>query len=292
MPQKNYCCENSESCTLMSVTSLNTCSDSGSGSRSISRSRSLCPESKSLCPDSNSLCPDSNSLCPDSNSLCPDSNSLCPNSNSSSNSDSSCVTYSDKTSCSSNTDRSLSGPKVCTKTCGPVDEDCEVIDTRACDRLIKRYNCSREELLAIADIVIILNFIKNKLSAVKPNVLLRITERHTVQENIVWLESFIDTLFCVLRKNEAYKVIKVKICKLKNDSDEVISNRTYLLKVKFNTKKGCTTRNIPITFFWTHLSNNLPLSYNKVLDISIKNIGTEITGLDALAVRPFLQENI
>lgn len=303
MPQKNYSCENSDSCSLMSVTSLNTCSESKnvcSESKSRSRSISLCPDSRSLCPDSSSLCPESRSLCPDSSSLCPESRSLCPDSRS--GSDNSCVTYSDKTSCSASFDRSSRGPcdrpcekpceRPCDRPCVLEDGNCEVIDNRACDRLVKRYNCSREELLAVSDIIVMLNFIKSKLSAVRPNILERRTEKYTVQENIVWIESFIDTLFCVLRKNEAYKVIKVRVCKLKNDSDEVISNRTYLLKVKFNTRKGCITRNIPITFYWTHLTNNLALSYNKVLDISIRNIGNEITALDASSVRPFLQENV
>jgi hypothetical protein len=278
MPAKNYSCENSESCSLMSVTNLNTSSHSSSGS--------VCPDSESIQQDHTSVCPDSSSICNNSSSLCPDSSSLCPDSSSV---NSSCVTYSDKTSCSTTVDRSICN-KPCTNACKKTDE-CEIVDIKACDKLVQKYNCSREELLAIADIIVLLNFIKSKLIAVKPNVILRRTENYTVDANIAWLESFIDTLFCVLRKNEAYKVINVKVCKLKNDCDEIISNRTYLLKVKFSTKKGCIVKNIPITFYWSQLTNNLSTAYNSVLDITIRNITSEITVLDAASVRPFLQEN-
>ena len=284
MPAKNYSCENSESCSLMSVTNLNT--NSGLSSTCAS-SDSQRPNSISVCSDSISVCPDSSSLCPDSSSLCPDSSSLCPDSCSSVNS--SCVTYSDKTSCSITVDSSTPC-KPCENACKKTNE-CETVDIKACNKLVQKYNCSREELLAIADIIVLLNFIKSKLIAVKPNVILRRTENYTVDANIAWLESFIDTLFCVLRKNEAYKVINVKVCKLKNDCDEIVSNRTYLLKVKFNTKKGCVTKNIPITFYWSQLTNNLSTAYNSVLDITIRNITSEITVLDAASVRPFLQEN-
>ena len=47
-----------------------------------------------------------------------------------------------------------------------------------------------------------LNFIKNKLTAVQPNIDLRRVEKYSVEDNIKWLECFVDTLFCVLRKNE------------------------------------------------------------------------------------------
>jgi hypothetical protein len=293
MPQKNYCCENTDSCSLMSVTCLNTSSNTCDSSSVKSCSSSLldksCSDSsKSLCDNHSSsklLCPESSSLCPDSNSLCPDSNSLCPNSSSvCADSSSSCATYSDKTSCS-NTDGSISC-KPCDRKCD--SDKCEKLDGKVCEKLVKKYNCSREELLAIADIIMMLNFIKSKLTAVKPNVLLRRTEKYLVHENIAWLESFVDTLFCVLRKNEAYKIIKVKECKLKNDSDEFTSNRTYLLKVKYNTKKGCVTRNIPITFQWSQLTNNQSAAYNSVLDLTIRQITNEITVLDAASVVPFL----
>ncbi len=271
---KNYSCESTDSCSLMSVTCLNTSSSSNSSSCSSSSSS----YSSSSCSNSSSLCPESSSLCPDSSSLCPDSSSLCPSS-------SSCATYSDKTSCSSSSDSSSCAP--CHKS-GSSSDPCESIDGKACQKLVKKFNCSREELLAISDIIVMLNFIKNKLTAVKPNVLIRECAKYSVHDNIAWLESFVDTLFCVLRKNEAYKVIKVKECKLKNDSDEFVSNRTYLLKVKYNTKKGCVTRNIPITFQWTQLTNNQSPAYNAVLDMTIKQISNEIIALDAASVVPFL----
>ncbi len=133
-----------------------------------------------------------------------------------------------------------------------------------------------------------LNFIKNKLIAVQPNVLQRDTEKYTVEQNIAWLESFIDTLFCVLRKNEAYKVIKVKECKVKNDSDVVSDNRTYLIKVKYSTKKGDVCTTIPLTFQWSQLTTNYSKAYNAVLDLTIGDINKQITAYEAASVKPFL----
>ncbi len=133
-----------------------------------------------------------------------------------------------------------------------------------------------------------LNFIKNKLIAVQPNVLLRDTEKHTVEQNIAWLESFIDTLFCVLRKNEAYKVIKVKECKVKNDDDVISDNRTYLIKVKYSTKKGDVSNTIPLTFQWSQLTTNYSKAYNAVLDLTIGDINRQITAYEAASVKPFL----
>ncbi len=135
---------------------------------------------------------------------------------------------------------------------------------------------------------VMLNFIKNKLVAVQPNVILRDCAKYTVECNIKWLESFIDTLFCVLRKNEAYKVIKVKECKLKNDSDVVSDNRTYLIKVKYSTKNGEVCKSIPLTFQWSQLTTNQSKAYNDVLDLTIAEINRELTVLDAASVRPFI----
>ncbi len=133
-----------------------------------------------------------------------------------------------------------------------------------------------------------LNFIKNKLIAVQPNVLQRDTEKYTVEQNIAWLESFIDTLFCVLRKNEAYKVIKVKECKVKNDNDVISDNRTYLIKVKYSTKKGDVCTTIPLTFQWSQLTTNYSKAYNAVLDLTIGDINRQITAYEAASVKPFL----
>ena len=91
--------------------------------------------------------------------------------------------------------------------------------------------------MAISDIIVVLNFIKSKLIAVQPNIDLRNIPSYCVEQNINWVECFVDTLFCVLRKNDAYKIIKVRECKLKNDSSPSnVDNRTYLIKIKYTDK--------------------------------------------------------
>ena len=165
---------------------------------------------------------------------------------------------------------------------------CEAQCGKKCEKLVKKYNCAKEELLAISDIIVVLNFIKSKLTAVQPNIDLRHVEKYNVQDNINWLECFVDTLFCVLRKNEAYKVIKVKDCKLKNDSELITDNRTYLIKIKYNTKTGDACRNIPLLFKWSQLTNNDAKSYKGILNYVIHEIENYVKGYQAASTIPFL----
>jgi len=191
------------------------------------------------------------------------------------------ATFSDKTSCSEAStfvpcnDSSLAGK-------------CKPISANECVHLVKKYNCSREELLAISDIIIVLNFIRSKLIAVQPNVILRDTSSYDVNVNIEWLESFVDTLFCVLRKNEAYKVIKVKECKVSNDCESVISNRTYIIEIKYNVKNVEKCNKIPLTFEWTQLTNNTSKAYNAVLNGAVHELDEEIKAYQAKSTIPFL----
>jgi hypothetical protein len=134
-----------------------------------------------------------------------------------------------------------------------------------------------------------LNFIKSKLIAVQPNVDLRNVSKYTVEQNINWVECFVDTLFCVLRKNDAYKIIKVKDCKLKNDSsEEVVDNRTYLIQIKYTAKCEDVCKNLPLVFEWTQLTNNDAKSFNGILNTVVRQIDNYIKGYQAASTIPFL----
>ena len=248
MGKKNYSCDSSDSCSLVSVTGIST------------------------------------------NSSCSESSSSTSSSKSSSSSSSE-VTYSDNST--SNTTSSSSSSSSSSSASTP--NNCESLSSgllesqhsNRCNKLVKKYNCAKSELLAITDIIIVLNFIKSKLHAVQPNINLRQVSKYNVFDNISWLECFVDTLFCVLRKNEAYKVIKVKDYKLKNEND-VVSNRTYLIRVKYETKEGESCKNIPLVFQWSQLTNNDAKSYKSVLDYVIHNIDEYIKGYQAAGTVPFL----
>ena len=134
-----------------------------------------------------------------------------------------------------------------------------------------------------------LEFIKNKILAVKPNIDCRQVQDYAMECNIKWLESFIDTVFCVLRKNEAYKVIKVKDCKVKNNSDEVVSDRLYVIKAKYSNKGKSETRTIALNLYWTRLTYNDAKSFKGILDYTVNEIDAQITSLKAQNTRPFLQ---
>ena len=207
----------------------------------------------------------------------------------------SCSSSTSNSSCSSNYEHTLIAKSSCSNSepssCSEKSissSKCESICQKECAQLVKKYNCSKIELLAIKDVLLILTFLSNKLKAVQPNVVIRNVQCYNVHENIAWLESFVDTLFCVLRKNEAYKVVTVKECKLKNDCDEYISNRVYLIKVNYNDKNCVETKLIKLELKWTQLSNNSAKAYNGILDYAIAELKKQITIYEAEGTFPFL----
>jgi len=286
MAKKNYSCESSDSCSLVSVTGISVNSSCSECYSSTGRSSSV--SSNQNKSDSRSNSSSSSSSNSNSCSVTSDnSSSHCSNSSEPTYSDNSTNKTTDTESCSSSYESTC--PCVGPNKSDSVSSDlCEAQCGKQCEKLVKKYNCAKEELLAISDIIVVLNFIKNKLNAVQPNIDLKHVEKYPVQENINWLECFVDTLFCVLRKNEAYKVIKVKDCKLKNDSELTTDNRTYLIKIKYNTKTGEACRNIPLVFKWSQLTNNDAKSYKGILNYVIKEIDNYIKGYQAASTIPFL----
>lgn len=273
MVKKNYSCENSDSCSLISVTGISagsSCSESCSSTTRCSSS-----SSKSSSSSSNT------------------SKSTCSSEQTYSDNSTSRTTESTHKSCDSSSTTCDTSSSSSSKSCSKCDDmsssKCEKPCYKKCEKLVKKYNCAKEELLAISDIIVVLNFIKSKLIAVQPNIDLRDICKYSVEQNINWLECFVDTLFCVLRKNDAYKIIKVKDCKLKNDSSDcVVDNRTYLIKVKYQTKTGEECRNLPLLFEWTQLTNNDAKSFKGILNIVVRQIDNYIKGYQAASTIPFL----
>jgi len=102
------------------------------------------------------------------------------------------------------------------------------------------------------------------------------------------MESFIDTVFCVLSKNDAYKVIKVRDCKVKNNEDEQISDRMYVIKVKFSNKGKTESKTLPVNLYWTRLTYNESKSFKGILDYTVAEIDAELSVLKAQNTKPFL----
>lgn len=273
MVKKNYSCESSDTCSLISCTGISAGSSCSESCSSTSGSSSTEPSHKSCSSSVSSFSgPSSSSL-----SSCTSEQTYSDNSTNKTTESSTCE--------SSNT----SSSKSCTKCDDVSSSKCEKQCFKKCEKLVKKYNHSKEELLAISDIIVVLNFIKSKLVAVQPNIDLRNISKYTPEQNIDWLECFVDTLFCVLRKNDAYKIIKVKDCKLKNDSScEVIDNRTYLIKIKYSDKCEEVCRNLPLVFNWTQITNNDAKSFKGILNNVVRQIDTYIKGYQAASTVPFL----
>jgi hypothetical protein len=113
-------------------------------------------------------------------------------------------------------------------------------------------------------------------------------QNYKIDCNIKWLESFVDTVMCVLRKNDAYKVIRIKDCKVKNNCEEMISDRLYVIKAKYSNKGKTEHRTLPLNFYWSRLTYNDSKSFKGILDYTISEIESEITSLKAQNTRPFL----
>lgn len=200
-----------------------------------------------------------------------------------------CSVYTQQTVCDKSTASYVennTSKKSCCASCAtePCDP-CEPICEATCDKLVKRYECSKQELLAYSDIVTMLNFLKSKLESVQPNLDARNMADYREIENIHWLECFVDTLFCVLRKNKAYKVIKVKVCKVKNKGS---INREYVIEISYCTRKSKVYVTIPLYFRWTQLTNNESKAYKGVLNYVVLQLNDEIKKFQALATLPFL----
>ena len=286
MGKKNYSCESSDSCSLISVTGISagsscsescssttgsSCSTESSNKTSLTSPSSLCSSSCTTCSTSAS----SEQTYTDDSTNKTTETTVC---------ESTCESSSTSTCC----DNSSSSTS-CTKCDDVSSSKCEKICYKKCEKLVKKYNCAKEELLAISDTIVVLNFIKSKLIAVQPNIDLRDVSKYTVEQNINWVECYVDTLFCVLRKNNAYKIIKVKDCKLKNNSSEsVVDNRTYLIRIKYTAKCNEVCKNLPLVFEWTQLTNNDAKSFKGILNTVVRQIDNYIKGYQAASTLPFL----
>lgn len=297
MGKKNYSCEESDSCSLVSVTGISAYSSNSSNSSNSSKCFNNDKCEKSSCSNSSSSSCSSSSSSSCIETSCDSSFCSSGKTYSDCSTNKTTDTKSSYSSCSTSGSTYDSCSHSSSSSCPcPIPNKCESIDSKLCEepcakkceRLVKKYTCAKDELMAFSDIIVVLNFIKNKLIAVQPNIDLRQVDKYSVEDNINWLECFVDTLFCVLRKNESYKVIRVKDCKLKNDSDLITDNRTYLIKIKYCTKSGDSCRNIPLVFRWSQLTNNDAKSYKAVLNYVIKDIDNYIKGYQAAGTIPFL----
>lgn len=250
--------KNKHSSSLISVSNINadsSCCESSS-------SASSCPK----CKSSSSSCG------------CSSSSSSCGCSSSS--------TYSDTTSksCSSS-----SSSQNCCNEQAPCfgGNNCEVGNN--CNKLVANFNCNKNNLSANADIQNILSFVQSKLSAVKLILLTRDYVKNNANANILFLEKFIDTLFCVLKKTSTLKNVSFNVCKVNNQSECGIANRTYILQIKYNGNCGQVCKTIDLNFNWTQLTSNDSKSFNGILDNVNGQIGSNLNTLIADAVAPLTQ---
>ena len=230
------------------------------------------------------------------------SSSCCPNvySTCSSSSSSSCKSSSSSSSCSSHSSHSSSSSSSCHSSSCNASNNCDCVVypkdcvqcEKVCSSLCKELNCrykrSKDILNANNKIKTAFEFLVQKLENVKPLLAARDVTQYSVENNISFLECFQDTLFCVLRKNKNLCGIKFSDCKVKNNEDCRVSDRVYLIKIKFNNHGKTCCRTYAINWNWTQLSGNYLNSYGGLVNRVIAQLNDYITELNAQNTTPFL----
>jgi hypothetical protein len=164
----------------------------------------------------------------------------------------------------------------------------EEVNERKCEKIIEKYKKYHEMIKANNDIIVMLEFLGSKLRVVEVNVNEREFMKYSIRENIIWIENYIDKLFCIIRKNEAYKSISVKDYKLKNDESR-ISDRIYYIKIGYMEKGKKIIKNITLKFEWIQLTNNSSKSFMAIINKIIKEIEKEVARIRSLNILPFME---
>ena len=164
---------------------------------------------------------------------------------------------------------------------------CEHVDRNLCKRVAHQYERCKSVLTANKETIILLEFLANKLESVQPLLATRDVCKYSVNNNISFIECFVDALFCVLRKNKALCHIKFTDCKVKN-SECRIDDRVYLVKVKFVSNKKSCTKSYAINFNWTSLTGNYLNSYTGILNRVREQIADYVSELKAANTTPYV----
>ena len=174
--------------------------------------------------------------------------------------------------------------------CGNANVDCvvcEPVDAKLCKRVAHQYERCKSVLTANKETIILLEFLANKLESVQPLLATRDVTKYSVNNNISFIECFVDALFCVLRKNKALCHIKFTDCKVKNSHCN-IDDRVYLVKVKFHNTKNSCTKSYALNFNWTSLTGNYLNSYTGILNRVREQIADYVSELKASNTTPYV----
>ena len=234
--------------------------------------KSECETTKSECKKTKSECEKTNTECETTKTECETTNTECETTNTE------CETM--NTGCEKN--KSCNGCKKTVKHC-----NCESTKT-VCKTLSKNYKIYKDCIMSNNEALCVLEFILNKLKDSLPVVVSRNMHQYTVKENINFIENFFDGVLCVASSNNICKKIKVKTCKVKNNSDR-LEDRVYEMDISF---KYCVApKNFNYVFVWSKLTNNNDLSFNAIMMLVIKQIEFNIVQLKAQSTGVFFLQN-
>ena len=175
----------------------------------------------------------------------------------------------ESSSCDMSTSNSISISNTESSSCNDKCKPC--VDTKCqCKQLVKSYEKNKNNIKANNESSGILDFILKKFDDAKPVIAMRVMENYTINQNIAWVESFIDKVLCVVAKNNVCKTVKVHVCKHKNDT-EMVSNRVYTLKMTFEDPK-VKSKEFVMDFQWRQLVLNNNLAFIAVIKEVVKSL--------------------
>ena len=207
----------------------------------------------------------------------------------SSSSSSKCPNVYSTSSCESSSSSCNDCRNNCNCECLPKDcVQCEKVDSKLCKRLNNQHKRCKDVLYANKKIKTSMEYLSEKLVNVQPLLKLRDVTKYSVENNIDFIECFVDTVFCVLRTNKLLGGLKFSDCKVKNNEDCRVSDRVYLIKVKFHNNGKTCCRTYALNFNWSQLTGNYLNSYNGVLNKVVGQIADVVHELDAQNTSPFL----
>lgn len=265
-------------------------SSSSSSCYSSSSSSSSCPSSSSSscsssCPSSSSsssCTSSSSSSCSSSCSSGSSSYSSCPSSSSSS---SHCSSSYSSSSCPSSSSSSSSCPSSSSHSSSSSCEKC-LSNKCACGELSKKYKKMRECIALNKVALEIISFVSEKLVQLKPAMFVRDVTAYPISSNVAYIEEFFDKVLCVVTNNKLHKHYKITSCKLANNVD-TLSNRLYTITIKSTHHHLCPVV-IDVPFDFTLLTNNTPIAYGAVINITNRVLHAQNTKLTTTNLAPFL----
>jgi len=155
-------------------------------------------------------------------------------------------------------------------------------------KLNKLLEKRKNKLIAVKDMLIMFEFLKNKIESSYPlfNLTHHQFKHQDPDKSRKWVEQFVERLICALTQKDVFKSIELKYRKLK-----ILNNvRKYVLIISYKDDKDKNKKyKCYLELRWGKYSNTNSLFYRQVLYGLVSNINKIITDLKTESIKPFFE---